>query len=69
MVRSERLFCEQLDYNLLYEWFLDNVLEEALLAVVLTSVVRSPAGVAQTAEGSTLAMPCWLSLVGRPATH
>jgi transposase len=22
-VRSERMFCEQLDYNLLYRWFLD----------------------------------------------
>jgi hypothetical protein len=22
-VRSERLFCEQLDYNLLFRWFLD----------------------------------------------
>ena len=27
-VRSERLFCEQLDYNLLYRWFLDMDLEE-----------------------------------------
>ena len=22
-VRSERMFCEQLDYNLLFRWFLD----------------------------------------------
>lgn len=22
-VRSERMFCEQLDYNLLFEWFRD----------------------------------------------
>ena len=28
-VRSERLFCEQLDYNLLYRWFLDMGVEEA----------------------------------------
>lgn len=29
-VRSERLFCEQLDYNLLFRWFLDmNMDEEA----------------------------------------
>jgi transposase len=28
-VRSERLFCEQLDYNLLFRWFLDLELEEA----------------------------------------
>lgn len=28
-VRSERLFCEQLDYNLLYRWFLDMGMEEA----------------------------------------
>jgi transposase len=27
-VRSERMFCEQLDYNLLYRWFLDMDLEE-----------------------------------------
>jgi transposase len=28
-VRSERLFCEQLDYNLLFRWFLDMGVEEA----------------------------------------
>jgi transposase len=28
-VRSERLFCEQLDYNLLFRWFLDMALDEA----------------------------------------
>ena len=28
-VRSERQFCEQLDYNLLFRWFLDMNLEEA----------------------------------------
>jgi len=27
-VRSERLFCEQLDYNLLFRWFLDMGIEE-----------------------------------------
>src|SRR6201981_65409 len=27
-VRSERLFCEQLDYNFLFRWFLDMELEE-----------------------------------------
>lgn len=27
-VRSERLFCEQLDYNLLYRWFLDMNIED-----------------------------------------
>ena len=27
-VRSERLFCEQLDYNLLFRWFLDMDMEE-----------------------------------------
>ena len=27
-VRSERLFCEQLDYNLLSRWFLDMGLDE-----------------------------------------
>lgn len=28
-VRSERLFCEELEYNLLYRWFLDMGMEEA----------------------------------------
>src|SRR6185295_13195848 len=28
-VRSERLFCEALDYNILFRWFLDMNLEEA----------------------------------------
>jgi len=28
-VRSDRAFCEQLDYNLLYRWFLDMGLDEA----------------------------------------
>jgi len=28
-VRSERMFCEQLDYNLLFRWFLDMNMEEA----------------------------------------
>jgi transposase len=28
-VRSERLFCEQLDYNLLFRWFLDMGLDQA----------------------------------------
>src|ERR1700740_85173 len=27
-VRSERMFCEQLEYNLLYRWFLDLELDE-----------------------------------------
>jgi transposase len=28
-VRSERLFCEQLDYNLLFHWFLDLEIDQA----------------------------------------
>src|SRR6202521_1431341 len=28
-VRSERMLCEQLDYNLLFRWFLDMELDEA----------------------------------------
>jgi len=28
-VRSDRLFCELLDYNMLFRWFLDMELEEA----------------------------------------
>src|SRR5215467_10690622 len=27
-VRSERLFCEQLDYNIMFRWFLDMNLDE-----------------------------------------
>ena len=27
-VRSERMFCEQLDYNLLFRWFLDMEMDE-----------------------------------------
>jgi transposase len=30
-VRSERLFCEQLDYNFLFRWFLDLEVDEAEL--------------------------------------
>lgn len=30
-IRSERMFCEMLDYNLLFRWFLDMNLEEATL--------------------------------------
>ena len=30
-VRSERMFCEQLDYNLLFRWFLDMNMDEASL--------------------------------------
>jgi len=28
-VRSDRMFCEQLDYNLLFRWFLDMTMDEA----------------------------------------
>jgi transposase len=36
-VRSERLFCEQLDYNLLYRWFLDmDMVEESFVPTVFT---------------------------------
>jgi transposase len=32
-VRSDRLFCEQLDYNLLFRWFLDmDMVEEPVAA-------------------------------------
>jgi transposase len=30
-VRSDRLFCEQLDYNLLFRWFLDMDMVEGSL--------------------------------------
>lgn len=36
-VRSERLFCEQLDYNMLFRWFLDmDMVEESFVATVFT---------------------------------
>src|SRR6202790_4142665 len=36
-VRSERLFCEQLDYNLLFRWFLDmDMVEESVVPTVFT---------------------------------
>ena len=36
-VRSERAFCEQLDYNLLFRWFLDmNVIEPSFDATTFT---------------------------------
>ena len=36
-VRSERAFCEQLDYNLLFRWFLDmNVIEASFDATAFT---------------------------------
>jgi transposase len=36
-IRSERLFCEQLDYNLLYRWFLDmDMVEEGFDATTFT---------------------------------
>ena len=36
-VRSERLFCEQLDYNLLFRWFLDmDMVEKSFVPTVFT---------------------------------
>jgi hypothetical protein len=36
-VRSERQFCEQLDYNLLFRWFLDmDMVEESFVPTILT---------------------------------
>jgi transposase len=36
-VRSERLFCEQLDYNLLFRWFLDmDMVEQSFVPTVFT---------------------------------
>src|SRR5918911_4334495 len=36
-VRSERLFCEQLDYNLLFRWFLDmDTVEDSFDVTVFT---------------------------------
>jgi transposase len=36
-IRSERLFCEQLDYNMLFRWFLDmDMIEESFVPTVFT---------------------------------
>src|SRR3954466_10185931 len=36
-VRSERLFCEQLDYNMLFRWFLDmDMVEKSFVPTVFT---------------------------------
>src|SRR5712692_9435556 len=34
-VRSERLLCEQLDYNFLFRWFLDLEADEAVVTALL----------------------------------
>ena len=40
-IRSDRAFCEELDYNLLYRWFLDMELMEASFdAMVFTKNMR-----------------------------
>ena len=50
-VRSERAFCEELDYNMLYRWFLDmNLMEPSFDATVFTKnrqrlLKRLPEGV------------------------
>jgi len=41
-VRSDRLFCEMLDYNMLFRWFLDMDLEER--ALELQRCRRTPRG-------------------------
>ena len=36
-IRSERAFCQELDYNLLYRWFLDmDIMEPSLDATLFT---------------------------------
>ncbi len=37
-VRSERLFCEQLDYNLLFRWFLDMGIEPTSASLLLLAL-------------------------------
>ena len=44
-VRSERAFCEQLDYNLLFRWFLDmNLIEPSFDATTFTKNREQPIG-------------------------
>jgi transposase len=39
-VRSERMFCEQLDYNLLFRWFLDLNWDEPPLTIPPSAAIR-----------------------------
>ena len=39
-VRSERMFCEQLDYNLLFRWFLDLNWDEPAVEAAMHDVLR-----------------------------
>jgi transposase len=47
-VRSERLFCEQLDYNLLFRWFLDMNWDEPR-----TSTIRPLAAIGRACWSTT----------------
>jgi transposase len=65
-VRSERQFCEQLDYNLLFRWFLDmGMVEESFVPTVFTHN-RDRLIIHDVAEGSSFERS---SRLGRPQLH
>ena len=51
-VRSERMFCEQLDYNLLFRWFLDMNMEEASFVPTVFTKNRECRGSKKSLLGS-----------------
>ena len=56
-VRSERMFCEQLDYNLLFRWFLDlNWTSRASTTPALAAIVR---GCLSTTWRASSSAPWW----------
>ena len=54
-VRSERAFCEELDYNLLFRWFLDmDIMEPSFDPIVFTENRRSTSGGLEHNVGQSL---------------
>ena len=64
-LRTDRLFCEMLDYNLLFRWFLDMSMEEPRLDQSNFSRLRERLVGQETARASS--MPWWVRRVGGAA--
>ena len=56
-IRSERLFCEQLDYNLLFRWFLDLELDEQ--SFDHSSFPATASGCWSTRWPASFSAACW----------
>jgi transposase len=56
-VRSERMFCEELDYNLLFRWFLDLNWDEP--GFDHSSFSRNPARLLRTMWRASFSAPWW----------